>query len=88
MKKWGGGERKGEKRGEKSEKKRKKEKEKRERGKGKKHDNADMATGAGVDHRPPCPCCGGRMIIVESFGRGGQPRAPPSSHAAVRTATP
>jgi len=52
------------------------------------HDNTDMATGAGVDHRPPCPCCGGRMIIVESFGRGGQPRAPPSSRAAVRTATP
>jgi hypothetical protein len=52
------------------------------------HDNADMATGAGVDHRPPCPCCGGRMIIVESFGRGGQPRAPPSSQAAVKTATP
>jgi hypothetical protein len=25
------------------------------------HNNADMATGAGVDHRPPCPCCGGRM---------------------------
>src|SRR6516162_9767194 len=52
------------------------------------HDNADMATGAGLDHRPPCPCCGGRMIIVERFGRGGQPRAPPSSQAAVRTATP
>jgi hypothetical protein len=30
------------------------------------------------DHRPPCPCCGGRMIIVEVFGRGGQPRGPPS----------
>jgi len=52
------------------------------------HNNADVATAAGVDHRPPCPCCGGRMIIVESFGRGGQPRAPPSSQAAVRTATP
>src|SRR6202007_3146880 len=52
------------------------------------HDTADMATAAGVDPRPPCPCCGGRMIIVESFGRGGQPRAPPSSQAAVRTATP
>ena len=25
----------------------------------------------------PCPCCGGRMIIVETFERGGQPRAPP-----------
>jgi hypothetical protein len=34
----------------------------------------DVAT----DHRPPCPCCGGRMIIVEVFGRGGAPRGPPS----------
>ncbi len=25
----------------------------------------------------PCPCCGGRMIIVETFERGAQPRAPP-----------
>ena len=30
-----------------------------------------------ADHRPPCPCCGGRMIIVETFERGAQPRAPP-----------
>jgi hypothetical protein len=29
------------------------------------------------DHRPPCPCCGGRMMIVEVFGRGGAPRGPP-----------
>jgi hypothetical protein len=27
---------------------------------------------------PPCPCCGGRMMIVEVFGRGGAPRGPPS----------
>ncbi len=26
----------------------------------------------------PCPCCGGRMIIVETFERGAQPRAPPT----------
>ena len=52
------------------------------------HDDADLAAGAAVDHRPPCPCCGGRMIIVESFGRGGAPRAPPSPPAGVRTATP
>jgi hypothetical protein len=39
------------------------------------HDEPDVATGAAADHRPPCPCCGGRMIIVESFGRGGAPRA-------------
>jgi len=29
------------------------------------------------DHRPPCPCCGGRMIIIETFERRAQPRAPP-----------
>jgi len=34
---------------------------------------------AGAGHRPPCPCCGGRMIIIESFGPGGAPRAPPRS---------
>jgi hypothetical protein len=33
-----------------------------------------------------CPCCGGRMIIVESFGRGGEPRAPPSPQAGSGTA--
>ena len=36
---------------------------------------------AAVDDRPTCPRCGGRMIIVETFGRGGQPRAPPSPQA-------
>ncbi len=51
------------------------------------HDTADVATAA-TDHRPPCPCCGGRMIIVEIFERGGAPRAPPSPQAGVRTATP
>ena len=39
------------------------------------HDTADP--NATTDHRPPCPCCGGRMIIVEVFGRGGAPRGPP-----------
>ena len=32
------------------------------------HDTADPD--ATTDHRPPCPCCGGRMIIVEVFARG------------------
>ena len=41
---------------------------------------------AATDHHPPCPCCGGRMIIVESFGPGGQPRAPPSPHTGVKAA--
>jgi hypothetical protein len=33
------------------------------------------------DYRPPCPCCGGRMIIVEAFARWSQPRAPPQPQA-------
>jgi hypothetical protein len=41
------------------------------------HDTADP--GATTDHGPPCPCCGGRMIIVEVFARGSTPRGPPSS---------
>jgi len=40
------------------------------------------------DHRPPCPCCGGRMIIIETFERYSQPRAPPvPPHSAGRTAS-
>jgi hypothetical protein len=42
------------------------------------HDDADLAAGAEADHRPPCPCCGGRMVIVETFQRGAAPRGPPS----------
>ncbi|MFL5269623.1 MAG: IS91 family transposase [Stellaceae bacterium] len=48
------------------------------------HEIADVA--AAADDRPPCPSCGGRMIIVESFGRGGEPRAPPSPQASSGTA--
>jgi Putative transposase len=44
------------------------------------------ATTAPADHRPPCPCCGGRMIVVATFERGGGPRAPPPSEPAIRTA--
>jgi hypothetical protein len=34
-----------------------------------------------TDWRPPCPCCGGRMTIIEAFGRWMQPRAPPNAPA-------
>ena len=34
---------------------------------------------APTDHRPPCPCCGGRMIIVETFEAGTMPRTRPST---------
>lgn len=30
------------------------------------------------DVRPPCPCCGGPMIVIETFERQRQPRAPPA----------
>ncbi|NKL34948.1 IS91 family transposase [Rhizobium leguminosarum bv. viciae] len=30
-----------------------------------------------IDIRPPCPCCGGRMIVIEVFKRWRQPRGPP-----------
>jgi hypothetical protein len=39
------------------------------------HDDAP-ADPPGV--RPPCPCCGGQMIVIETFERRYQPRAPPS----------
>jgi len=32
-----------------------------------------------LDPRPPCPCCGGRMVIIEIFPRAGEARAPPAS---------
>jgi hypothetical protein len=36
----------------------------------------------------PCPCCGGRMIIIETFQRGCSPRyRPTSSAAAIRIDT-
>jgi len=49
-------------------------------------DETYLAAGATSDHRLPCPCCGGRMIIVETFECGGTPRGPPSSGAGVKTA--
>jgi len=33
----------------------------------------------------PCPCCGGRMIVIETFERGEQPRAPPPSQIRAGT---
>jgi hypothetical protein len=52
------------------------------------HDDADPAAGLTADHRPSCPCCGGRMIIIETFERYGTPRGPPWPDAGVRTAMP
>ena len=31
----------------------------------------------------PCPCCGGRMIVIETFERGNEPRAPPTDATGI-----
>ena len=36
---------------------------------------------------PPCPCCGGRMTVIEIFERGMQPRYRAPSLAAIRIDT-
>ena len=33
----------------------------------------------------PCPCCGGRMIVIETFERGSTPRTRPSSPIRIDT---
>lgn len=44
----------------------------------------DGAPGEPDDFRPPCPCCGGRMIVIEMFKRWKQPRGPPDATATNR----
>jgi hypothetical protein len=41
-----------------------------------------------ADVRPPCPCCGGRMIVIETFERWRQPRGPPETAATNREDAP
>lgn len=40
------------------------------------------------DFRPQCPCCGGRMIVIEMFERWRQPRGPPDATATSREKYP
>ncbi len=40
-----------------------------------------------ADTRPPCPCCGGHMVVIETFERGHQPRGPPSPPSPSGTTT-
>ncbi len=42
------------------------------------------AAGEREDQRLPCPCCGGRMIIIEIFERRMQPRGPPKAPRQTR----
>jgi hypothetical protein len=41
-----------------------------------------------ADQRPPCPCCGGHMIVIEAFERWQQPRAPPTTALPIRETPP
>jgi hypothetical protein len=38
--------------------------------------------------RPPCSCCGGRMIVIETFERSRQPRGPPHGSKTNRETAP
>jgi hypothetical protein len=49
-------------------------------------DTADASDGAEpptLSH--PCPCCGGRMIIIETFERGCSPHTDPTSRIRIDT---
>jgi len=48
----------------------------------------DDTTTEPPDTRPPCPCCGGHMIIIETFERWRQPRAPPNIPTPIREIVP
>lgn len=51
-------------------------------------DKSPRSTADSADDQPrtlalPCPHCGGHLIIIESFPRGSQPRAPPAPSRAA-----
>jgi hypothetical protein len=48
----------------------------------------DSAPEEPPDTRPPCPCCGGRMVVIGTFARWQQPRAPPRTPSPDREITP
>ena len=48
----------------------------------------DDETGELPEYHPPCPHCGGNMIVIETFTRRQQPRAPPSSPSPIREPSP
>jgi hypothetical protein len=40
-----------------------------------------------MEHVPQCPCCGGRMAVIETFAPGCQPQHRPTATAAIRIDT-
>jgi Putative transposase/Transposase zinc-binding domain len=47
--------------------------------------DADASADEPPTSLPPCPCCGGRMIIIETFARGSTPRTRPPSPIRIDT---
>jgi hypothetical protein len=45
-------------------------------------------TASPADPRPPCPCRGGRMVVIEIFSGAARARAPPSPPACSGTPVP
>lgn len=41
-----------------------------------------------AERRTPCPCCGGRMLVIETFGDVARARAPPPQPMESRTRAP
>jgi hypothetical protein len=47
--------------------------------------DADANANESPPSLPPCPCCGGRMIIIETLERGSTPRTDSSSPIRIDT---
>jgi hypothetical protein len=47
--------------------------------------DADASSDQPPMHSFPCPCCGGRMIIIETFERGSTPTTRPSGPIRIDT---
>lgn len=48
-------------------------------------DRAVEVGNAAAAPAPRCPCCGGRMIVIETFPAGATPRRPPAAARRIDT---
>jgi len=51
------------------------------------NDAASADASEPLTHEHPCPCCGARMIIIETFERGSTPRYRPTPPTTIRIDT-
>ena len=47
------------------------------------HEAGDDSDAEDAELSHPCPCCGGRMLIIETFQHGASPRYRPAASTAV-----